>query len=193
LYFTAEELVEVCQNRLRSQQKKPVIKILILCPEDFLNGYQKGIKLLGRVDGEGEILVTKYRVHNFLKLIASVTLIFLSCLTAPAYSNNEQRANKNSASVTENKQGPRKNSDIQAVMYMTDWCPYCKKAGKYIRSLGVYLTEFNIDKDQNRKDEMKSLSGGSGMVPLIDIEGVIIRGYVPEEIKAAVEKKKKQD
>ena len=39
---------------------------------------------------------------------------------------------------------------------------------------------------------MKSLNGGSGMVPLIDIEGVIIRGYVPEEIKAVVEKKKKQ-
>jgi len=30
------------------------------------------------------------------------------------------------------------------------------------------------------------------MVPLIDIEGVIIRGYIPEEIKAAVEKKKKK-
>jgi glutaredoxin len=112
-------------------------------------------------------------------------------LTAPAYSN-EQVVNKNSVSVAENKKGLRKNSDIQVVMYMTDWCPYCKKAEKYIRSLGVHLTEYNIEKDQNRKNEMKSLSGGSGMVPLIDIEGVIIRGYVPEEIKAAVGKRKKQ-
>jgi glutaredoxin len=113
-------------------------------------------------------------------------------LTAPAYSNNDQGSNKNSSSVAENKRGLRKNSDIKVVMYMTDWCPYCKKAGKYIKSLGVHLTEYNIEKDENRKNEMKILSGGSGMVPLIDIEGVIIRGYVPEEIKAAVEKKKKQ-
>lgn len=125
-----------------------------------------------------------HRGHRFLKLIIAIAIIFLSCLSAPAYSNNEQ-------GVTENKQGLRKNSDIQVVMYMTDWCPYCKKAGKYLKSLGVHLTEYNIEKDQSKKNEMKSLSGGSGMVPLIDIEGVIIRGYVPEEIKAAVEKKKK--
>ena len=134
----------------------------------------------------------KHRVHRFSILISAVVLIFLSCLTAPAYSNNEQVLNKKSASVTESKQGLRKNSDIQVVMYMTDWCPYCKKAEKYIKSLGVHLTEYNIEKDQSRKNEMKSLNGGSGMVPLIDIEGVIIRGYVPEEIRAAVEKKKKQ-
>lgn len=133
-----------------------------------------------------------HRGHRLLKLIAAAVIIFLSCLTAPAYSNNEQGFNKKSASVAENKKGLRKNSDIQVVMYMTDWCPYCKKAGKYINSLGVHLTEYNIEKDQKRKNEMKSLGGGSGMVPLIDVEGVIIRGYVPEEIKAAVEKKKKQ-
>lgn len=132
-----------------------------------------------------------HNVQRFLKLISVVLLIFWGCLTSPAYSN-EQVVNKNSVSVAETRKDLRKNSDIQVVMYMTDWCPYCKKAGKYIRSLGVHLTEYNIEKDQNRKNEMKSLSGGSGMVPLIDIEGVIIRGYVPEEIKAAVEKKKKQ-
>ena len=131
------------------------------------------------------------RIHGFLKLI-SVVLIFLSCLTTAAYSN-EQGLNINRVSAAENKKGLRKNSDIQVVMYMTDWCPYCKKARKYIRSLGVHLTEYNIEKDQNRKNEMKSLSGGSGMVPLIDVEGVIIRGYVPEDIEAAVEKKKIQD
>lgn len=131
-----------------------------------------------------------YRGHRFLKLIAATVIIFLGCLTVPAYSDNQQGLNKRGASVAENKKGPRKNSDIQVVMYMTDWCPYCKKAGKYINSLGVHLTEYNIEKDQKRKNEMKNLSGGSAMVPLIDIEGVIIRGYVPEEIKAAVEKKK---
>ena len=188
-------MVEVCHNRLRSQQKKPVIKILVFYPEDFLNGCQRVIKLLSNFDGmmgKEIILLQIRRVYGFLKLVSVLVPIFLSSMTAPAYSANEQGVNKQNVSVTENKRFLRKNSDIQVVMYMTDWCPYCKKAGKYIKSLGVHLTEYNIEKDQNRKNEMKSLSGGSGMVPLIDIEGVIIRGYVPEEINAAVEKKKKQ-
>lgn len=134
----------------------------------------------------------KHIAHRFLKLIPVVALIFFIPMSVPAYANNEQGLKKSSPTVTEKKQGLRKNSDIQVVMYMTDWCPYCKKAGKYIKSLGVHLVEYDIDKDENRKNEMKSLSGGSGMVPLIDIEGIIIRGYVPEEIKAAVEKRKKQ-
>ncbi len=77
-------------------------------------------------------------------------------------------------------------------MYMTDWCSYCKKAAKYIKSLGVNLIEYDIEKNESRKKEMKALNGGSGMVPLIYVEGIIIRGYVPEEIRAAVEKRKKQ-
>ncbi|NJD57474.1 MAG: hypothetical protein FIA94_13880 [Nitrospirae bacterium] len=54
------------------------------------------------------------------------------------------------------------------------------------------LIEYDVERDQLRKAEMKSLSGGSTIVPLIDIEGIIIRGYVPDEMKAAVEKRKKR-
>lgn len=82
----------------------------------------------------------------------------------------------------------RKNYNrVSAVMYMTDWCGYCKKARNYIRSLGVDLVEYNVDKDRGRKDEMRRKSGGASGVPLIDIEGVIIHGYDPEAIKAALD------
>jgi hypothetical protein len=40
--------------------------------------------------------------------------------------------------------------------------------------------------------EMKKLTGGSSGVPLIDVEGILIRGYDPDEIKSAVEIRKKQ-
>jgi len=58
----------------------------------------------------------------------------------------------------------------------------------YVRSLGVNLVEHNIDTDREKKEEMKKKSGGSTAVPLLDIEGQIIRGFSQEAIKAAIDK-----
>ena len=80
--------------------------------------------------------------------------------------------------------------DISVIMYMTSWCPYCKKAKELINSLGVSLVEYDIDTDKGRKEEMKKKSGGATMVPLIDIEGTIVSGYNPEAIREAVKEKK---
>ena len=75
-------------------------------------------------------------------------------------------------------------------MYMTSWCPYCEKARKYINSLGVRLTEYDIDKDKRKNDEMLGKSGHRG-VPVIDVEGIVIKGFTPDGIKQAVETKRK--
>jgi|GEM_PF-5127448 len=37
---------------------------------------------------------------------------------------------------------------------------------------------------------MKRLSGGS-MVPVVDIEGIVIRGYAPYEMKQAVDQRRR--
>ena len=73
-------------------------------------------------------------------------------------------------------------------MYMTDWCGYCKKAREYIRSLGADLVEYNIDKDKSKRDEMRQKTGGGSGVPVIDIEGTIIRGYNQGAIKASLDR-----
>jgi glutaredoxin len=80
--------------------------------------------------------------------------------------------------------------DINVIMYMTSWCPYCAKAREYIRSLGVNLIEYNVETDRSKQKEMLQKSGGSKGVPLIDVEGIILRGYSPSAIKAAIEQKK---
>jgi glutaredoxin len=69
-------------------------------------------------------------------------------------------------------------------MYMTSWCPYCAKVRNYLHSLDVHLIEYNIERDKNRKEEMLSKSGGSTGVPLIDVEGTIIRGYQSKIVTA---------
>jgi glutaredoxin len=70
---------------------------------------------------------------------------------------------------------------------MTSWCPYCVKAREYLRSLDVNLIEYNIERDKSKRDEMLGKSGGSIGVPLVDIEGIIIRGYNPDAFQAAIE------
>lgn len=80
--------------------------------------------------------------------------------------------------------------DINVIMYMTSWCGYCRKARQYIRSLDVNLTEYDVEKDRSKREEFLQKSGGAGGVPLIDVEGIIIKGYSPGAIKAAVEKRR---
>jgi glutaredoxin len=87
----------------------------------------------------------------------------------------------------ERVQEKRPYRDIHVIMYMTVWCPYCVKAREYLRSLDVNLIEYNIERDKSKRDEMLGKSGGSLGVPLVDIEGIIIRGYSPDTIRAAIE------
>ena len=73
---------------------------------------------------------------------------------------------------------------------MTDWCGYCRKARELLKSLGVNLIEYNIERDRGKAEEANRKRGGGGGVPLIDVEGIIIRGYGPDHIKAVVEKRR---
>jgi glutaredoxin len=57
-----------------------------------------------------------------------------------------------------------------------------------MRSLDVDFQEYNIEKDSARRDEMRKKTGGSMGVPVIDIDGTIIRGYNPDAIKAALDR-----
>jgi glutaredoxin len=84
----------------------------------------------------------------------------------------------------------RSYSDVNVIMYMTSWCPYCDKARTYLRSLDVTLVEYNIEQDKKKREEMLVKSGGSRGVPLIDVEGIIIRGYNPDAFKAAIERRR---
>lgn len=83
--------------------------------------------------------------------------------------------------------------DVSIIMYVTSWCPYCKKARDFIGALpGVRFVEYDIESSKARNAEMLAKSGGSKGVPLIDVEGTIIRGYNPSAISAAVSSAQKR-
>ena len=93
-------------------------------------------------------------------------------------------------SKNESLKQKRPYEDIHVIMYMTSWCPYCAKARNYLRSLNVDLIEYNIERDKRRREEMLGKSGGSTGVPLIDVEGTIIRGYNPDALNTAIERRR---
>jgi len=82
-------------------------------------------------------------------------------------------------------------SEIKVILYMTDWCYNCMHAREQLKSLGVQLVEYNVEKDKDKEWESIEKSGRRG-VPVIDIEGIIIPGYIPERITGAVEMKRNQ-
>jgi len=82
------------------------------------------------------------------------------------------------------------NRNVKVIMYMTDWCPYCRKAREYLQSLKVDLVEYNVEKDRQKAAEFKT-KGGTG-VPLIEVEGIMIKGYNQDSIKSAVEEKSRR-
>jgi glutaredoxin len=83
-------------------------------------------------------------------------------------------------------------ASIDVVLYSTSWCPYCAKARDVLKEMGVSLTEYDIEKDPGKHAEMLEKSGGSRGVPVIDVEGIIMKGYSAEAIRAAVEKQRRK-
>jgi glutaredoxin len=81
-------------------------------------------------------------------------------------------------------------SDIKVIMYMTDWCPVCKRAREYLKTLGVNVVEYNVDTDKQKEQEWIRKVGNKRGVPTLDIEGTIIQGLYGEKIQEAIEEKR---
>jgi glutaredoxin len=57
--------------------------------------------------------------------------------------------------------------------------------------MGVSLVEHDIERDPQKREEMIAKSGSRG-VPVVDIEGIVIRGYSPEAMRQAIEQKRRE-
>jgi mycoredoxin len=57
--------------------------------------------------------------------------------------------------------------------------------------MGVSLVEYDIEKDPQKREEMQAKTGSAG-VPVVDIEGIVIRGYAPDAMRSAIERKRRE-
>ena len=61
-------------------------------------------------------------------------------------------------------------------IYETSWCGYCKKAKDFFRSKGIDFVTYDIDRDQQARSRMQSLTSRMA-VPFVVINGQGIPGY----------------
>jgi glutaredoxin len=57
--------------------------------------------------------------------------------------------------------------------------------------MGVSLVEHDIEKDLQKREEMMAKSGSRG-VPVVDVEGIVIRGFSPDAMRDAIERKRRE-
>jgi glutaredoxin len=70
-------------------------------------------------------------------------------------------------------------------LYVTSWCPYCKKAEEFFRSRGIATTIYDIEKDKKAAASKNRLDNKKG-VPFAIVNGRKIHGYAPEQYESAL-------
>ena len=75
-------------------------------------------------------------------------------------------------------------ANARVVLYSTDWCGYCKATLRFLDQKGIPFKEFDIEKNPAARQAYEAL-GGRG-IPILDVNGTLIRDFNPEAILAAL-------
>ncbi len=63
------------------------------------------------------------------------------------------------------------------IMYTTSWCPYCRKAKRYLAERGLPYEEIDIEQTPGAAEQVERWSDGYRTVPTFDIDGQIVVGF----------------
>jgi len=86
---------------------------------------------------------------------------------------------------------PADNGDqaaAQVDIYVTSWCPYCKKAMAFLRKNNIAFNAYDIEQDIDAATRKKTLDPGYSGIPLAVINGVTIRGFSDAAYQQALAK-----
>lgn len=81
----------------------------------------------------------------------------------------------------------------KVILYSTAWCGYCRKTRELLTSLQVPFVEKDIEKSPEHLAEYQAKGKGFRGVPLTDVAGTLVKGYVPEEVKKLVTELQKKE
>lgn len=115
-------------------------------------------------------------------LLLAVTAVTAYALLAPAPT---AVADSGGQSAAAGERAP-------VILYMTSWCGWCRKTRALLREIDAPFEEVDIEKSEAGRREYERKSGGRGGIPLIDIDGTIVRGFDEPRIRRLVAELKRE-
>jgi glutaredoxin len=73
-------------------------------------------------------------------------------------------------------------------LFITNWCPYCKKAEQFFQSRGIPYVAYDIEKDKTAAQRKSQLDAQPG-VPFAIINGQPVRGFSEQAYLKALKTK----
>jgi len=70
-------------------------------------------------------------------------------------------------------------------LFVTSWCPWCKKAEAFFRARGIAVTVYDIERDTRAAQRKVQLDPQRG-VPFALVDGTPVHGYSESRYKAAL-------
>jgi glutaredoxin len=78
----------------------------------------------------------------------------------------------------------------QVVIYGAEWCGACHQAAEYLTKRGIRFVEKDIEKDAGAEREMRAKLAKAGLpgggIPVIDIGGNVMVGFLPSKVEMAL-------
>lgn len=81
---------------------------------------------------------------------------------------------------------PAQRAEVRVVLYTTRWCPVCAHARSWLQARGIPYQERDVETSPAAAATHRRLNGAR-TVPVIDVEGRILIGFVAEELRYAVD------
>ncbi len=81
---------------------------------------------------------------------------------------------------------PARRAYHDVTVYTAPWCGWCRKTMAFLDERGVDYVNKDIEADRDNRYELVEKSGGSS-IPVVEIDGSLIRGYNPHEMTALLD------
>ena len=133
------------------------------------------------------------KLPRILLIICCLPLAIQLLLAVPAFSKKLYTWKDKTGKIHRTYYPPpeeyaQKNQTVQqnqVELYVTSWCPYCKKAREFFTSRGIKYRAYDIEKDAKAAARQRKLDSRKG-VPFAVINGIKIHGYSPESYASAL-------
>jgi glutaredoxin len=93
--------------------------------------------------------------------------------------------------------GTEANGDLVAIIYGAAWCGPCHEAAAFLKSRGVKVVEYDVEREPARAREMQTKLERSGKrggtIPVIDVAGTILLGYSRSALERALKSAARRD